>query len=85
MKLDVCSRLRIGANPTHNLQVFVPLSREQLTRKIDILMQRFESQLDKQWFTRDVFEALARIRGVHSASPTGFAEAFYANKLSLAI
>ncbi len=68
-----------------NPNVFVSLSREQLTRKIDILMRRFESQLDKHWFSRDVFDALASIRCFHMASPSVFAESFYANKLALSI
>ncbi|MFK8015360.1 MAG: PIG-L deacetylase family protein [Gammaproteobacteria bacterium] len=68
-----------------NPNVFVPVTREQLDAKIDILMRSFPSQADKQWFTADVFSSMARIRGVHSASPTGFAEAFYANKISLSM
>ena len=66
-----------------NPSVFLPLTREQLEQKIDTLMRCFESQLDKQWFTRDVFAAMARLRGVHAASATGFAEAFYNHKLTL--
>ena len=68
-----------------NPNVFVPITREQLDAKIDILMRSFPSQADKQWFTPDVFSSLARIRGVHSASPTGFAEAFYAHKMSVSL
>ena len=66
-----------------NPNVFVPTSREDLDLKISILMESFASQLDKQWFTKSTFEALARIRGVHSASPTGFAEAFYGGKVTV--
>ncbi|MEM8984546.1 MAG: PIG-L deacetylase family protein [Pseudomonadota bacterium] len=67
-----------------NPNVFAAITKEQLDYKIDALMQSFASQLDKQWFTPDVFEAMARIRGVHAASPTGFAEAFFARKLTVA-
>lgn len=67
-----------------NPNVFVTVTREELDRKISILMDSFESQKSKQWFTPDTFLAMARIRGVHCASPTGFAEAFYANKVNLA-
>lgn len=64
-----------------NPNVFVPITEEQLDKKIDTLMRCFKSQLDKQWFTPDVFRSMARIRGVHGATP--FAEAFYCNKVSL--
>ncbi|MEO1576195.1 MAG: PIG-L family deacetylase, partial [Pseudomonadota bacterium] len=66
-----------------NPNVFVPLTREQLNAKVDTLMRCFESQLDKQWFTPDVFAGIARIRGVHGACDTGFAEAFYNHKMTL--
>lgn len=66
-----------------NPNVFVPITQEQLERKIDILMRSFASQHDKQWFTPDVFRSMARIRGVHGASRTGHAEAFYSSKMTL--
>ena len=68
-----------------NPNVFVPITRDQLEQKIEILMRCFPSQHDKQWFTPDVFSSMARIRGVHSASPTGFAEAFYCRKMTLSL
>ncbi len=64
--------------------VFVPLTRRQLEKKVDVLVRHFESQRDKQWFSPDTFAGLCRIRGVECNSPTGFAEAFYARKLLLA-
>lgn len=66
-----------------NPGIFVPLTRDQLKAKVDTLMRCFASQLDKQWFTPDVFEAMARIRGVHGACDTGLAEAFYNHKMTL--
>lgn len=50
-----------------------------------MLMDSFGSQLNKQWSKPEVFESIARIRGVQCASPTGYAEAFYGNKISLAV
>ena len=52
-------------------------------RKIDMIMQCFASQRDKQWFDPDVFRAMLRLRGMESNSPTRFAEAFYCRKLVL--
>lgn len=66
-----------------NPNVFIPLTAQDVKDKIEILMESFKSQLDKQWFTPDVFESMARIRGVQCASPTGYAEAFFGNKLQI--
>ena len=62
---------------------FVALSEEVMTRKIEILMQSYQSQLDKQWFDEDLFRGLARLRGVECASASRFAEAFVARKILL--
>lgn len=63
--------------------VFVPLTRETVDRKIAHLMEHFASQRSKRWFTRDLFEAMMRIRGMECGSESGFAEAFYGHKLTL--
>jgi LmbE family N-acetylglucosaminyl deacetylase len=63
---------------------FVPLNREQMQRKCDVLMECFPSQTNRTWFTRDTFEAIARLRGIESNAPEGYAEAFYARKARLA-
>jgi LmbE family N-acetylglucosaminyl deacetylase len=60
---------------------FVPLEREQLETKIAILHDVYASQRGKAWFTADTFRGLARLRGVESNAPSGFAEAFHAPKL----
>jgi len=64
--------------------VFVPLTRAQLQRKTDILLECFPSQRSRSWFTRETFEALARLRGIECNAPEGYAEAFYGRKLPLA-
>jgi LmbE family N-acetylglucosaminyl deacetylase len=63
--------------------VFSCLDEASSQRKIDIIMQCFESQRDKQWFDADLFRALLRLRGMESDSPTRLAEAFYCRKLVL--
>lgn len=63
--------------------VFVPLTRAEMKAKCDLLMDCFPSQSGRQWFTRDTFEALARLRGIECNAPEGYAEAFYGRKLSL--
>lgn len=62
---------------------FVPVRRSFVDRKIDVLMKAFGSQRSKRWFTPDTFSGLMRLRGVESNAPSGYAEAFYARKISL--
>lgn len=66
-----------------NPNVFVPVTQAQLEHKIDVLVRCFPSQHHRQWFTPDALRAIARIRGVHSAGKTRFAEAFYVRKMTL--
>ena len=61
--------------------VFFALSRAEMKRKCDILIECFPSQRQRQWFTRDTFEAIARLRGIECNAPEGYAEAFYSRKL----
>ena len=63
--------------------VFFPLTQAEMTRKCDILLECFPSQLPRQWFTRGTFEAVARLRGIECNAPAGFAEAFYGRKVLL--
>ena len=61
--------------------VFFALSRAEMKRKCDVLIECFPSQRQRQWFTRDTFEAIARLRGIECNAPEGYAEAFYSRKL----
>jgi hypothetical protein len=47
------------------------------------LMSAFSTQAEKRWFTPSTFDGLMRLRGIECASPTGYAEAFYARKVRL--
>jgi len=63
--------------------VFVPLESEVYKKKIDNLMDVFQSQQTKGWFQSDTFLSLMRLRGMECNSPSGHAEAFYSRKLTL--
>jgi LmbE family N-acetylglucosaminyl deacetylase len=63
--------------------LFAPCTASDLELKIGTLMECFPSQRARSWFTEDTFRALARLRGIECAAPTGFAEAFHARKLCL--
>ena len=60
---------------------YVNLDQAQCDAKIQTIMSCFPSQHDKHWFTEETFRGLARLRGIESKSPGGYAEAFYARKL----
>jgi LmbE family N-acetylglucosaminyl deacetylase len=62
---------------------FISLSRAQVGRKVEVLLDCFPSQRRKPWFTRETFEAIARLRGIESNAPDGYAEAFYCRKAVL--
>jgi LmbE family N-acetylglucosaminyl deacetylase len=63
--------------------VFAHLDETVCQRKIKILMDCFQTQRDKDWFTPDAFLSLLRIRGIESKAPGKYAEAFYCRKLVL--
>jgi LmbE family N-acetylglucosaminyl deacetylase len=67
-----------------NPNTYVPVDAETAARKADVIVESFVSQRDKHWFTRDTFLALARLRGIECAAPGGYAEAFYARKMTIA-
>jgi LmbE family N-acetylglucosaminyl deacetylase len=62
---------------------FFHLTEEVARRKVELLLDAFPSQRDKRWFTEDLFRGLMRVRGMESNSPSGYAEGFYARKVSL--
>jgi LmbE family N-acetylglucosaminyl deacetylase len=61
--------------------LFIPVSEELCSRKVDLLLKHFQTQSTKHWFTRETFEAMLRVRGIECASASGRAEAFYCRKL----
>jgi len=61
----------------------MPLPLETSKKKVQFIMQIFESQRVKRWFQEDTFYSLMRIRGMECGSDSGYAEAFYCRKLLL--
>jgi LmbE family N-acetylglucosaminyl deacetylase len=62
---------------------FVPLDESFCLRKIQYLMDAFQTQANKHWFTEETFRSLMRLRGMECNSPSQYAEAFYGRKLVL--
>jgi LmbE family N-acetylglucosaminyl deacetylase len=61
---------------------YVSLSPEVCQKKVDHLMNAFQSQREKRWFEESTFMALMRLRGMECNSPSRYAEAFYLRKVS---
>jgi LmbE family N-acetylglucosaminyl deacetylase len=63
--------------------VFVPLDKDTCQKKVDFIMEAFQSQHPKRWFKPDMFFSIMRLRGMECNSASGYAEAFYCRKLTL--
>jgi LmbE family N-acetylglucosaminyl deacetylase len=63
--------------------VFVPLEQEPYQKKVQYILDTFESQRGKRWFEAETFLSLMRLRGMESNAPSGYAEAFYCRKMVL--
>lgn len=63
--------------------VYVPLTAENVERKLETLMACFASQHSHAWFDAELFKGLMRLRGVECNAPERHAEAFHVRKLIL--
>lgn len=64
-----------------NPNFFVHLDEVICQNKIKCILDSFQSQKGKQWFTEDTFLSILRIRGIESNAPSKYAEAFYCRKV----
>jgi LmbE family N-acetylglucosaminyl deacetylase len=60
---------------------FIHLDERISNKKINYLLQCFQTQQNKHWFTADTFQALMHLRGVESRAPDNYAEGFYGRKI----
>ena len=63
--------------------VFFRLDKATCQNKIELILDTYLTQRDKNWFSEDTYWALLRLRGVECQSPTKYAEAFFARKLTV--
>jgi LmbE family N-acetylglucosaminyl deacetylase len=61
--------------------VYVPLGRDVVDDKLELLARHFPSQSGKHWFDAETFRGLMRLRGMEANAPERFAEAFVGRKL----
>jgi LmbE family N-acetylglucosaminyl deacetylase len=64
--------------------VYVPVTALHVRKKIAALLRCHRSQGTRDWFSRETFMSLLRLRGIECRSASGYAEAFHARKLLLA-
>jgi len=59
---------------------FVHLDEPTCQRKVRGIIEAFQTQRNRHWFTEDTFLSLLRLRGVESSAPQGYAEGFFCRK-----
>jgi hypothetical protein len=62
--------------------MYVPLSAETASRKVELLHKSYPSQRNRDWWDDEVFLGLARLRGMECRAP--YAEAFTCTKSVIA-
>ncbi|MEU2201890.1 PIG-L deacetylase family protein [Isoptericola sp. NPDC019482] len=65
------------------VNLYVPLDEAEVERKLALLDASFPSQVTRDWWDRETFTALLRLRGVESRSR--YAEGFVARKVLLGL
>lgn len=63
--------------------VYVPLPEAIMEKKVSLLMKHFATQRSKDWFDRETFLGLGRLRGIECRAAERYAEAFYGRKIVL--
>src|SRR5262249_30648643 len=61
--------------------LFATLPAAIVDRKSELILKGSPSQAGKEWFSADLFRAVARLRGMECNAPERIAEAFYSRKL----
>lgn len=61
--------------------VYVPMSEEIATAKVELLSKAYQSQIGRDWWDEEMFLGLARLRGMECRSR--YAEAFTTSKVTL--
>ena len=65
--------------------LFISLEEEVRQQKIQYLLEFFQTQREKPWFSTDLFSSMLRLRGMEANAPTRYAEAFYVRKMRLTV
>jgi len=60
---------------------FVHLDEGICKNKTNYILDSFQSQKEKHWFTEETFLSILRLRGIESNAPGKYAEGFYCRKI----
>jgi LmbE family N-acetylglucosaminyl deacetylase len=60
---------------------FVELNETLCRRKLQCIVESFQSQRDKHWFAEETFLSVLRLRGMECRASSKYAEAFYSRKM----
>ena len=63
--------------------LFIPLNEAVCRKKVQNIVDVYQTQAQKHWFTEDTFRSLLRLRGIESGAAGKYAEAFYCRKMIL--
>jgi LmbE family N-acetylglucosaminyl deacetylase len=61
--------------------LFVPLVEPVYRKKLQYILDSFQSQHHRSWFDPETFLAILRLRGVECNAPSKYAEAFFCRKM----
>jgi LmbE family N-acetylglucosaminyl deacetylase len=64
---------------------YVAVNRRAANSKTKAILEVFESQRAKDWFSEETFLGLMRLRGMECRATDGYAEAFHSRKIVLAL
>jgi hypothetical protein len=64
---------------------FVCVGEAAAHQKVDLVLRHFGTQRGKDWFDRETFLGLMRLRGMECRAPDRYAEAFYVHKAVIGI
>lgn len=67
----------------NNPNLYSVIQKKEVEQKIKIILESFQSQVNKQWFNESLFRSLLRLRGMECSDT--YAEAFYCRKASINI
>jgi len=59
---------------------FVQLEEITCQRKVQSIIELFQTQQNRHWFTEETFYSLLRLRGIESGARSGHAEGFFSRK-----
>jgi LmbE family N-acetylglucosaminyl deacetylase len=65
--------------------LYVPVSKAAMERKIELLLSHFATQRSRDWFDEETFRGLARVRGMECRAPEHYAEGFLMRKGALVL